>query len=37
MMANNWVQATPDYAFCEFLSRWPGAPDPRRSAKESAL
>jgi hypothetical protein len=28
---NYWVQATLDYAFCGFLSRWPSAPDPARS------
>ena len=27
---NPWVQATPDYALCSFLGRWPGAPDPVR-------
>src|SRR5436190_24387912 len=27
---NQWVQATPDYACCLFLSRWSGAPDPAR-------
>jgi hypothetical protein len=30
--ANIWVQATLDYAFCRFLSQWPSAPDPIRSA-----
>ena len=29
---NPWVQATLDYAFCGFLSQWPSAPDPVRSA-----
>ena len=28
--ANNWVQATPGYAFSLFLCQWPGAPDPER-------
>jgi hypothetical protein len=32
---NLWVQATLDYAFCRFLSRWPSAPDPARSVKKS--
>jgi hypothetical protein len=30
---NNWVQATPGYASCLYLSQWAGAPDPERSAK----
>jgi hypothetical protein len=28
--ANNWVQTTPDDAFCLFLRHCPGAPDPDR-------
>jgi len=27
---NHWVQATLVYAFCQFLSQWPSAPDPAR-------
>ena len=30
--ANNWVQATPVCAFCDFLSQMSGAPDPGRWA-----
>jgi hypothetical protein len=26
--SNNWVQATPDSAFCLFVSKGTGAPDP---------
>ena len=32
MMLNLWVQATLDYASCNFLCRWPDAPDPARWA-----
>jgi hypothetical protein len=28
--SNNWVQATPEYALCLFLSQGSGAPDPAR-------
>jgi hypothetical protein len=34
--ANHWMQATPGYARCLFLSQRPGAPDPGRSAIHSA-
>jgi hypothetical protein len=30
--ANNWMQATPVWAFCLSLSQWSGAPDPNRRA-----
>jgi hypothetical protein len=29
-MSNNWVQATPGYAFLFALSHWPGAPELSR-------
>src|SRR5262245_39957966 len=32
-VANNWVQATPDCAFCSFPSQGSGAPDPARSSR----
>jgi len=30
--SNNYVQATPGYACCEFLRQGAGAPDAERSA-----
>jgi hypothetical protein len=32
MKTNHWVQATLDGASGKFVSRWPSAPDPERSA-----